>query len=243
VAAGEIVSGGAGEREVLNRYLLAVSALWLGAGDRVTVATSARAAAQAVAGLPSDVPADAERATLAWMDGLAAVTEGDQRGLAAARAAAQSSRAPAAAYIVRTLRALALRFGGSATQLGEALAAADASERWDESGPGMRTQVLSINRLVEADAFLAAGDTVRAQRLLLWHEGELNGDNLTPQLFAPLAYYRLARIEQAQGRVALAREHYRQFLRRYDRPVPNLRPLVDQARSALATLETTGRGP
>ena len=126
-------------------------------------------------------------------------------------------------------------------QLGEALVAADAGEKWDESGPEIRTQVLSVNRLAEADAFLAAGDTARAQRLLVWHEADLIGDNLTPQLFAPLAYYRLARIEQAQGRIALAREHYHQFLRRYDQPVPSLRPMVEQARSALATIETTGK--
>jgi hypothetical protein len=240
VAAGDMLSGG-GEREVMNRYRFAVFALWLGAGDRVAVATAARAAAQAVAGLPTDEHADEERATLAWLDGLAAVTESDRRGLATARAEAHSSRAPA--YIVQTLQALALRFGGSGVQLGEALVAADAGEKWDESGPEVRTQVLSINRLTEADAFLAAGDTARAQRLLVWHEADLNNqDNLTPQLFAPLAYYRLARIEQAQGQLALAREHYRQFLRRYDQPVPSLRPLVEQARSALATMETPGRG-
>jgi serine/threonine protein kinase len=241
VVAGEMLSGGAGEAEVLNRYRFAVFALWLGVGDRVAVATAGRAAAQAVAGLPADADADAERATLAWLDGLVAVTEGDRRGLAAARAAAQRSHAPAGAYIVRTLGALALRFGGSAVQLGEALVAADNGEKWDGS-VGMQPQVLSINRLAEADAFLAAGDTARAQRLLVWHEADFNGDNLTPQLFAPLAYYRLARIEQTQGRVALAREHYQQFLRRYDQPVPNLRPLVEQARSALAKIETAKRG-
>jgi hypothetical protein len=240
VAAGEVLAGG-GEREVMDRYRFAVFGLWLGAGDRTAVATAARATAQAVAGLPADEHADEERATLAWLNGLVAVTEGDRRGLAAARAAAHSGRAPP--YIVQTLQALALRFGGSAAQLGEALAAADAREQWDEAGPEIRTQVLSINRLAEADAFLAAGDTARAQRLLVWHEAELNNrDNLTPQLFAPLAYYRLARIEQAQGRLALAREHYHQFLRRYDRPVANLRPLVEQARSALATIEASGRG-
>jgi hypothetical protein len=243
VAAGEMLSGGSGEADVLNRYRLAVFALWLGAGDRVAVTTAARAAAQAVAGLPADADADAEHATLAWLNGLVAVTEGDRRGLTAARAAAQRLRAPAAAYIVRTLRALALRSGGSATQLGEALVAADAGERWVGSGPAVRTQVLSINRLAEADAFLAAGDTARAQRLLVWHEADLNGNNLWPQLFAPLAYDRLARIEQAQGRLALAREHYHQFLRRYDQPVPSLRPLVDEALRALATIESTGREP
>jgi hypothetical protein len=243
VAAGEMLSGGAGEPEILSHYRFAVFALWLGVGDRVAVATAGRAATQAVAGLPADADSDAERATLAWLDGLVAVTEGDRRGLAAARAAAQNNPAPAAAYIVRTLRAFALRLGGSAPQLGEALVAADAGERWDESGPDMRTEVLSINHLAAADAFLAAGDTARAQRLLVWHEADFYGDNLTPQLFAPLAYDRLARIEQAQGRIALAREHYRQFLRRYDQPVPSLRPLVEQARSALATMETPGRGP
>jgi hypothetical protein len=242
VAAGEMLSGGSGEADVLNRYRLAVFALWLGAGDRVAVTTAARAAAQAVAGLPADADADAERATLAWLDGLVAVTEGDRRGLAAARAAAQHLRAPAA-YIVRTLRALALRSAGSATQLGEALVAADDGEPWVGGGPAVRTQVLSINRLAEADAFLAAGDTARAQRLLVWHEAELNGDNVWPQLFAPLAYDRLASIEQAQGRLALAREHYHQFLRRYDQPVPSLRPLVDQALRALAKIEPTGREP
>ena len=87
-AAGDMLSGG-GEREVMDRYRFAVFALWLGAGDRVTVATAARAAAHAVAGLPADADGDAERATLAWLDGLVAVTEGDRRGLAAARAAAQ----------------------------------------------------------------------------------------------------------------------------------------------------------
>ncbi len=237
VAARDMLAGG-GEPEIMNRYALAVFALWLGAGDTATVATAGRATAQAVAGLPADADADEQRATLAWLDGLAAVTEGDRRGLTAALAAAQRSHAPA---IVRTLRALAFRFGGSPSQLGDALAAADAGVVG--SGLAVRTQVLSINRLAEADAFLAAGDTARAQRSLVWHEAELNGDNLQPQLFAPLAYYRLAKIEQAQGRIALAREHYHQFLRRYDRPVPSLRPLVAQARTALATIETTDRRP
>ena len=57
-AAGDMLSGG-GEREVMDRYRFAVFALWLGAGDRVAVATAARATAQAVAGLPADEHADA----------------------------------------------------------------------------------------------------------------------------------------------------------------------------------------
>jgi hypothetical protein len=35
-----------------------------------------------------------------------------------------------------------------------------------------------------------------------------------PQIFAPLAYAKLGRIELAKGRGTAAREHYRQLLRR-----------------------------
>jgi TolA-binding protein len=73
----------------------------------------------------------------------------------------------------------------------------------------------------------------------------LNGDNLPPQIFAPFAYLQLAQIEEAQGQTTLAREHYQQFLRRYDEPVPALRPLVEQARTAVAALGRSagGSGP
>jgi len=53
------------------------------------------------------------------------------------------------------------------------------------------------------------------------------------QLFAPFAYYELARIEEAQGRHDLARGHYEQFLRRYDLPGPSHRFLVDEAKVIL----------
>ncbi|HXI19584.1 MAG TPA: hypothetical protein VNH46_00780, partial [Gemmatimonadales bacterium] len=139
----------------------------------------------------------------------------------------------AAAYAERSLRGLASSLRGRVSGAGDSLVAADDGIAWDDRVPGIPTQVLSINRLAEADAFLAVGDTAKATRALVWHEAELNGDNLPPQLFAPLAYLRLARIEQAQGRSAAAREHYGQFLRRYDSPVPRLRPLVDEARKAL----------
>ena len=55
-------------------------------------------------------------------------------------------------------------------------------------------------------------------------------------MLAPLAYYELAQIEDAQGLSDLARDHYQQFLRRYDMPVPALRHLVDEAKAALRRL-------
>ena len=243
VAAGEMLSGGAGERRSPEPLpLRGVRPVARCGRSRRGGDCRAAQRHRLWRACPRTRDADAERATLAWLDGLVAVTEGDRRGLAAARAAAQQQSRSAAAYIVRTLRALALRFGGSAAQLGEALVAADAGEKWDESGPEIRTQVLSINRLAEADAFLAAGDTARAQRLLVWHEADLNRRQ------SHAAAVRAARLlptgedRAGAGPVALAREHYHQFLRRYDQPVPSLRPLVEQARSALATIETAGRG-
>jgi hypothetical protein len=55
-------------------------------------------------------------------------------------------------------------------------------------------------------------------------------------MFAPLAYYELARIEEAQGRNDLARDHYEQFLRRYDLPRPAHQRLVDEAKASLRKL-------
>jgi len=54
---------------------------------------------------------------------------------------------------------------------------------------------------------------------------------------AALAYFERARIEEAQGRLDSAREHYRQFLRRYDAPGLALRHVVEEASAALARLE------
>jgi hypothetical protein len=48
------------------------------------------------------------------------------------------------------------------------------------------------------------------------------------------------RIEQQRGRAGSARDYYREFLRRYDRPVIGHRPLVEEAKTAMVRL--TGRG-
>ena len=47
-----------------------------------------------------------------------------------------------------------------------------------------------------------------------------------------------ARIEQARGDSADAREYYQQFLRRYDQVVPSLAHLVEEARSGVALMGT-----
>jgi hypothetical protein len=57
---------------------------------------------------------------------------------------------------------------------------------------------------------------------------------------ASVTYLERARISEAKGQVNVARQYYREFLRRYDMPAPRHRHLVDEAKLALARLEKTG---
>ncbi len=236
VAADSVVADAPDESTILDRYRWTVFGAWLKGVDPTVAIAAGRAATRAIASLPADAHADEERTTLAWLDGLLAVVAHDRRGLAAARAVAHRSHAAAAPYVERSLRAFSFQLDGATARAGDSLQAADGGQQWDGSGAAIRTPILSVNRLTEADAFLAAGDTARAMKALVWHEAELNGDNLTPQVFAPFAYLKLARIAEAQGLKALAREDYAQFLRRYDSPVSALQPMVEQARRAMAAL-------
>ena len=92
----------------------------------------------------------------------------------------------------------------------------------------------SVDHLAGAQLLLELGDTVRALQLLPWTEADV-GD-LTQVWFAPIADLWLARIADAQHRKADAIYYYRQFLQRYDFPTPATRPLIDEARRALARL-------
>jgi tetratricopeptide (TPR) repeat protein len=97
---------------------------------------------------------------------------------------------------------------------------------------------VSVTHMAAANALLAVGDTARAVRCLYWHEAGFPppGGGLGDQLFAGLAYLKLAQIEEAQGHRDLARGHYEQFLRRYDMPSPAHQHLVTEARAALQRL-------
>jgi hypothetical protein len=100
------------------------------------------------------------------------------------------------------------------------------------------TPKIAIDRIAAAGWLLEAGDTTGAARLLLWHQTTVLAS--WPGSFSyavtPLAYLMLARIEEGQENVRSALEHYNQFLRRYDSPVPKQRHLVEEARVAVARL-------
>ena len=54
-------------------------------------------------------------------------------------------------------------------------------------------------------------------------------------MLTPLAYLELARVAEARG-ARDARERYRQFLLRYDAPMPSTARLVEEARKAVVRL-------
>lgn len=102
----------------------------------------------------------------------------------------------------------------------------------------MHPFLTSVNRMAAATWLLQDGDTAEAARLLIWHESRVWSvrAHTADAVFAGLANLQLAHIEEARGRVDLARHYYQQFLRRYDLPVPAQRQMVDDARLALAKL-------
>jgi hypothetical protein len=136
----------------------------------------------------------------------------------------------------RSLAALDRALAGDSTQAGHALA----SLEWECAGLwtcGLSNYDLAVHHLASARWLLAAGDTAQAARLLRWHESFQWGGYWNGTLVVtPLAYLELARIEEARGAAAEAREHYEQFLRRYDAPMPSEQHLVEDARQALARL-------
>lgn len=97
---------------------------------------------------------------------------------------------------------------------------------------------IAVRRLSAATWLLEGGDTVRAARLLTWHEAAIGGWPWSASYaVTPLAYLMLARIEDARGDRRSARADYEQFLRRYDSPMLQQRHLVQEARLALGPVE------
>ena len=139
-------------------------------------------------------------------------------------------------YVERSLRALSFQLEGDVARMADSLQAADAGEQWDGFG-GADPNPDPERQSPDGGGRLPGGRRHRegdeGPRLA---RGRAERGQPHPQVFAPFAYLKLARIEEAQGLKTLAREHYAQFLRRYDRPVTALQPPVDQASAALARL-------
>jgi serine/threonine protein kinase len=215
----------------LRAYRLAVLGAWLGALPPERAAERRASALKAVGQL-----GEKERAEAAWLDGMLAVSRGDRRALATAREAARSSGDSNAAVLDKSLAAFDLYLGQAKRQAGEALARLEwqQTEQWYPHRFAYPA-LMAIDRLAASEWLLDVGDTTQAARLLTWIDADIGGMGFT-SVVAGLADLERARIEEARGHPDLAREHYEEFLLRYDMPVPAHRHLVRGATEALARL-------
>ena len=217
---------GADSTAALMRYGLAVVGAWLGAVDQ-REAESRRPAAVALA------QADrADRAEVAWLDGVAALSRRDRRALVEARAALRGAEDPGGRALDRSLAAFDAALAGDTVAAGKALAGLE----WEEAAVTAPDFVhhpftIAVDRLAAAH-WLAAAQPDQALRLLTWVDGPflLHPSTLVNIMMKGLADRERARIEERRGRTDAARGYYREFLRRYDRPMLAHRAMVQEAR-------------
>jgi TolB-like protein len=211
----------------LNRYRLAVIGAWLG-GLEPEVAMSRRPANNEWNQLPQNV-----KSFGTWLDGILAVATHDSAQLHQARARLEEREADAP--LAHSLLAFELESHGKRRAAAESLLASEHREE-DQREP----TVNQVNRLAAARWLAAEGDPARAAALLLWTEANVPVPwyQYRAVSIASITNLEAARIEAARGNIAQARRLYQEFLLYYDQPVPRLRHLVEEAKGALARLES-----
>lgn len=218
----------------LDAYRLATLGVWLGVlpPERALEQRSLLAARSERTG--RNAMWEAERA---WLDGLLAVANRDERGLNEARERLRGIDTISTVLLDRTLGAFETELLGE-RRLAAATLAATNWQNPDLLVPGYSAHpyVIAVSRFAAARWLVAEGDTADAMRLLKWFEAEWGLDGYRParRVMAALAALERGRIGAAQGRHRLARQELTSFLRRYDAPAPAHRALVDEARAALS---------
>ena len=218
----------------LRSYGLAVVGTWLGAVDRREAATRRQAAAAQAN--------DADRAEVAWLDGLMAAGQRDRRALAEARAALREIGDPGVNALDQSLAAFDTELAGDTGAAGIAMA----SLEWQEaalSAPNFihHPYTIAVDRLAAARWLAASGEADQAFRLLSFVDGFsfIHPSTVYSLMLTGLVDLERGRIEKQRGRADSARNYYREFLRRYDRPVIGHRGLVEEAKAAMVRLKGT----
>ena len=193
----------------------------------------------AVDGSIADLTAE-RRTEATWLDGLAATTRADSRGLAAARQALANAGTRAARILDRSLAAFALDLAGQRKGATDALVRLEweeAEQQWFRGDGCDHPFVPAVDRLMAARWLSAAGDLAQAARLLKWNEAiyprPYCGADPFERVLSPLTSLEQGRVEDARGRAEAARVYYQEFLEQYDMPVAAHRHLVDDARRAV----------
>jgi serine/threonine-protein kinase len=236
VAMDRLVTSETDSAAALESYGLAVVGSWLGAVDQ----GEADARRQSAVTLARANGAD--RAEVAWLDGLAAAGRRDRRALAEARAAIRGTGDPSVNALDRSLAAFDAALAGATGAAGTAMAELE----WQEaavSAPDFRHHpyTIAVDRLAGARWLAASGDADQALRLLTLVDGPylIHSSTVYSLMLAGLVDLERGRIEEQRGRAGSARNYYREFVRRYDRPVMGHRRLVEEAKTAMVRL--TGR--
>ncbi|MFL5475092.1 MAG: protein kinase domain-containing protein [Gemmatimonadales bacterium] len=233
VAMDRLVASETDSAAALESYGLAVVGAWLGAVEE-REAEVRRQAAVTLAGANT-----MERAELAWLDGLAAAGRRDRRALTAARAALRASGDPSADALDRSLAAFEAALTGNARAAGRSMADLESQEA-ALSAPDFARHpyTIGVDRLAAGRWLAASDDSERALRLLTWVDGPyfIHPSTVYSLMLTALVDLERGRIEEKQGRSGSALNHYREFLRLYDRSVIGHRGLVEEARTAVVRL-------
>jgi tRNA A-37 threonylcarbamoyl transferase component Bud32 len=233
----QIVSASTDPIWPVYRYRLAVIGAWLGGIDP-RVAAAHR---HAITPLRQQL-SPANRAEIAWLDGLLAVARGDIRGLLVARDSVKTADSVSAPFLERSLSAFSLALSGHHAEAADSLVALEhqrAEFGWSRYRSDAQPFLTGVNRLAAARWLVQRGEAATAERLLTWHQAVLFPMQDTREaniVLEPVAYLEQARVAEALGRRDLARAYYRRFLWRYDMPSPQHQSLVNEARSALTRL-------
>jgi tetratricopeptide (TPR) repeat protein len=218
----------------LDEYSMAVLGVWLGAVDATEAVRRRPAAQEAIGGFQDENVRRFSYGDLAWLDGLLAFARQDPKGITQASEDARAD--PDAPVLRRSLAAFGRALSGNRAAAARELAEVE----WacvNRRVCGAPRFSIPVHRLAAATWLLEAGDTAQAARLLTWHEAAVGAWTASfSYVVTPFAYLTLARIEEAQGKSRSAREHYAQFLRRFDAPMQTQVHLVEEARGAMARL-------
>ncbi|MGH7512615.1 MAG: protein kinase domain-containing protein [Gemmatimonadales bacterium] len=215
-------------------YQLAVLGAWLGATAPSLADQRRPAAVTSIGRMEEGRRRNATRASIAWLDGLLGFTRGDRLAIKAARKDAAGSGYYQAELVDRSLDAFHRALAGDRKAAGRKLAELE-EYCVEHEDCNSFVPLFTVQRLAAAQWLSEAGALDEAGRLLRWQDQPWNGCTECDALGGPNFLAR-AQIEVARGDSGRAREYYRQFLRRYDRPMASQMHLVQEANAALTRL-------
>jgi serine/threonine-protein kinase len=227
--------GSEGPSPALESYGLSVIGAWLGATEPEQADRNRPAAAMAASRLSDQESRQFATARLAWLDGLLGFVRRDRSAIEAARNEAVRGQYLQVPLTDRSLAALDRALVGDRKGAGRELSRIE--QYWAERY-GDPVVDIGVQRLITAEWLQEAGEGNKAIPLLRWQEAWQSGWwwASVGVLSAP-NYLARARLEESHGEPRLARDYYRQFLRRYDRPTRWQSHLVEEATAALARLQ------